>query len=135
MTQDPDSLVEDGAIDEQIRRLTADSPDREFPTGIAERVLAKVKRRRLALRAGYAAAAALLLATIGLSSFQLRESDRPGVPLAGGTGDAVDFEDLRLLGLDPEYLATPPPVISLSLISEDQFAMFRCLENLEEDFQ
>ncbi len=135
MTREPESSAEDRAIDEQIRRLAADSPDIECPTGIADSVLAKVKRRRLAWRARYAAAAALLLATIGLSSFQLRESDRPGVHLAGGTGDVVDFEDLRFLGLDPEYLATPPPVISLNLISEDQFAMFHCLENLEEDFQ
>ena len=137
MTQEPDLFGKDGAIDEQIRRYAVDPPELECPAGIAARVLGKVKRRRFALRAGYAAAAALVLTAIGVSSYRLLESHQPGGQLAKENTDvhqpSFDFPDPSLTELDREYLAAPPPVMPLSLIFDDQIAMFHCLETLEED--
>lgn len=139
MTEEPDPLAEGGPVDEQIRRLAPDPRAIGCPAGIGVRVLGKVRRRRRALRAGYAAAAVVALAMIGLSARGVLESNRPGSQLASETKGiqqpSVDREDAGPAELDSGYLAVPPPVFSLNLISEDQIAMLNCLEALEEEFK
>ena len=137
MTREPDLFGEDDAIDERIRQLATDPRDIEYPSSVAARVLAKTRRRRLALRAGYTMAAALSLIAVGAHLFRLFETNQPDRQVAdngpGGRHEQVVLDDLAIVELDPEYLSSPPPVISLNLISDDQIAMFHCLDALEEE--
>ncbi len=139
MTDESDPRAEQAMIDERIRRIADDPDSSDCPAGIGDRVQGRVRRRRRAYRSGYAAAALAALTAIGLATLSLPDSTSPRSQLANETKgvqrSTVSSEDPRFAEIDSEYLATPPPVFSLDLISENQLAMLDCLEALEEEFE
>ena len=139
MTDEPDPRAERTMVDERIRRFADDPGCGDCPAGIGDRVLGRVRQRRRAYRSGSAAAALAALAVIGLLTLSLPDSTSPRSQLAIETErvhqPSVNLKDPGLMEIDSEYLATPPPVFSLNLISQNQLAMLNCLEALEEEFE
>ncbi len=140
MTREPDLFAENDAIDEELRRFVTALPEPQCPHGISRWVVARVRRRRRVLRTGYAATAVFLLVDIFVFSFNLFDANRShesASRLASNTDHvrqhSVDPRAPGLAGLDREYLAAPPPVVSLNLVSEDQLALLNYLESLDGD--
>jgi len=74
---------------------------------------------------------------ISLASLWLVDHSPVSNQIASKTKDLkrpdMDLEDLGLAELESEFLADPPPVISLGVISEHQFVTLNCLEALAEE--
>jgi len=76
---------------------------------------------------------------VGLASLSLFESppvsNQTASETTGVKQPPVDSADVRLAELDSAILADPPPVISLGVIAEHQFATLNCLEALAEEVE
>jgi len=140
VTPEPDLFAENDALDEELRQLLTGLPEPQCPHGTSGSVVARVRRRRRVLRTGYAATAVFLPVAIVLFSFDLFDANRShesASRLASNTDHerqpSVDPRTPGLAGLDREYLAAPPPVVSLNLVSEDQLVLLNYLESLDGD--
>ena len=124
-------------VDQRIAKLVSDMSSGTNPQAVEARVLDKVRRRRRNLRAGYVLTAVIALAVLGLSSWARLGSEPSGNQLAQETNGMLQYtnalDELGLAEIESGFLAAPPPVVMLGVISNDQIAMLNCLESLAEE--
>ncbi len=119
-----DPLTEE--TDERIRQVLLETPKAGGPTAIQSRVLARIRRRRMLMRAACAAVVIALLSIAGLT--RLRQPNHAPNPAPIAQQD--DAPDAWLATLDTAMLSTPPPVVALDLLARDQHAMLDHLKSL-----
>jgi hypothetical protein len=106
------NFIEDTAVDRRIAEALVDMPSPLAPPSLVQWVGGRVKRRRLALRGGAMAAAALML--LGWSLFP--SGDPAGV---GGVADDRARQEALVAQWDQlldEAAAMPAPIVELEVV-------------------